>query len=113
MFYSYNSILNIDSMNIDTIYNKRHYHLPYVAYWLGQIATTAIGVNMTTIGLTFSAKAESSKSSSSSDVNCSRIFQVEHLWGLSVWSPALVEVSYSVTQCALSRCRPIIVLLLG
>ena len=36
----------IDSMKIDTIYNKRHYHLPYVAYWLGQIAITAIGVNM-------------------------------------------------------------------
>ena len=32
MYYSYNSILNIDSMNIDTIYNKRYYHLPYVAY---------------------------------------------------------------------------------
>ena len=52
MYYSYNSILNIesmniDSMNIDTIYNKRHYHLPYEAYWLGQIATTAIGVRKT------------------------------------------------------------------
>ena len=43
MHYSYNSILNIDWMNIDTIYN---YHLPYVAYWLGQIAIAAVGVNI-------------------------------------------------------------------
>ena len=46
MYYSYSSILNIDSMNIDTIYNKRHCYLPYVAYWLGQIASTDIGVNI-------------------------------------------------------------------
>ena len=46
MYYGYNSILNIDLMNTDAIYNKRHYHLPYVAYWLGQNAITDIGVNM-------------------------------------------------------------------
>ena len=38
---------------------------------------------------TFSTKAESSKSSLSSDVNCSRIFQVGHLRGLSVQSRLL------------------------
>ena len=32
MYYIYNSILNIDSTNIGTIYTKRHYHLPYVVY---------------------------------------------------------------------------------